>query len=43
MWWWDTVPMKEVVKKEMDRDDMDSTLDNVENGYRLCLFGDLNG
>ena len=30
-------PVKEMVKKEMDR-----TLDNVRNGYRLCILGDLN-
>ena len=29
------VPMKEMVKKDMDR-----TLDNVGNGYRLCILGD---
>ena len=29
----------------MDRfwNDMDRTLDNVGNGYRLCILGDLNG
>ena len=32
------VPMKEMVKKDMDR-----TLDNVGNGYRLCILGDING
>ena len=23
--------------------DMDRTLDNIGNGYRLCILGDLNG
>ena len=32
--------MKETMKKEMD---MDRTLDSVENEYRLCILGDLNG
>ena len=31
--------------EERDRfwNDMDRTLDSVENGYRLCILGDLNG
>ena len=31
-------PMKEMVKKEMD-----TTLDSVGKGYRLCILEDLNG
>ena len=31
--------------EERDRwwNDMDKTLDNIGNGYRLCILGDLNG
>ena len=31
--------------EERDRfwNDMDRNLDSVENGYRLCILGDLNG
>ena len=39
-WWWGMAPMKNIVKKEMD---VDRTLDNVGNGYRWCILGDLNG
>ena len=40
MWLWGTVPMKQRAKKEMD---MDRTLDNIGNGYSLCILGDLKG
>ena len=33
--------MKELVKRCWN--DMDRTVDRVENEYRLCVLGDLNG
>ena len=32
-----------MVKKVRFWNDMDRILDRVENGYRLCILGDLNG
>ena len=32
-----------MVKKVRFWNDMDRILDRVENGYRVCILGDLNG
>ena len=36
------VPMMEMMKKNRIMNDMNRTLDSVENGYRLYILGDLN-
>ena len=44
VWWWGYGPNKGD-GEERDRfwNDMDKNLDIVENGYRLCILGDLKG
>ena len=36
-------PNEEGEEKDRLRNDMDSALDYVGNGFRLCILGDLNG
>ena len=43
VWWWGTAPIKELLKKEIGSGMKDRNMDNIGNGYRLCVLGDLNG
>ena len=43
VWCWGMAPLREMVKKMTGSGTTWIELDSVENGYKLCVLGDLDG